>query len=75
MDVQTCIDKYLELSKSVFTRRKRTLIGGAILHKVFGSPPFSAERLEVMIEDLLGSVDPPLHKDTQFLCKEPSSKV
>lgn len=53
MDVQSCIDAYLVLAKEIFTPRRRIKLGGAYIHKVFGSATFSAKKLEAGIKKVI----------------------
>ncbi len=53
MDVQSCIDAYLGLAQDIFTPRRRTMLGGAFLHKIFGSATFSGKKLEEGIKKVI----------------------
>jgi hypothetical protein len=53
MDVQSCIEAYLVLAQEIFTPRSRIKLGGAYLHKVFGSATFSAKKLEAGIKRVI----------------------
>ncbi|ROV91855.1 hypothetical protein VMCG_09166 [Cytospora schulzeri] len=76
MDVQSCIDKYQELAKIVFTPRKRARVFGRILPAVLGTAPFDHKLLEREIKRLsfefLGDEDAPLYQKTSrckvFVC-------
>lgn len=61
MDVQSCIEAYHLLAKEIFTPRRRTHVGGAFLHKVFGSSTFSAEKLERGIRKIVRENYPDTH--------------
>ncbi|RDL36731.1 uncharacterized protein BP5553_06083 [Venustampulla echinocandica] len=58
MDVQSCIKVYKDLSSKVFTPRKRVVFGGSFLHRLAGSAPFSAEKLEAEIKKVVENNSP-----------------
>jgi hypothetical protein len=53
MSVQSCIEAYTALAQDIFTPRSRTRLGGALLHKMFGSATFSAKKLEAGIKEVI----------------------
>ncbi|XP_014557063.1 hypothetical protein COCVIDRAFT_37372 [Bipolaris victoriae FI3] len=55
MDVEAAIDAYKRLSKRVFTPRKRTCIGGTIVHKMLGSETFDHKVLEKVIKEIVSA--------------------
>lgn len=68
MDVQSCIEKYQDLAKVVFTPRKRARVFGRVLPTVFGAAPFDNKLLEQEIKRLslesLGDEDASLYRET-----------
>jgi len=73
MDIQTCIDAYIELSKTVFTPRKRNRVFGRVFQNVIGNAAFNHKALEQAIKKIVsqsqGDEDAPLLED------EPKCKV
>ncbi|KAI0966217.1 acyl transferase/acyl hydrolase/lysophospholipase [Xylaria arbuscula] len=76
MDVETCIETYLKLSKVVFKPRKRAKVLGRILLNTLGQAPFDHKLLEQEIKRLafekLGDENAPLYQQTAkckvFVC-------
>lgn len=67
MDVQSCIDCYKVLALGVFQERKRTKIGGALIHNVLGTATFSSKNLQDAISVVLSKARPPLNDSTALI--------
>jgi hypothetical protein len=53
MDIQSCINTYIDISKDVFTPRKRMWLGGRRLQNILGQATFPAAKLEDKIKELV----------------------
>jgi hypothetical protein len=53
MDVETAINAYCELSKTAFAPRKRNVIAGSVVAKIFGSATFDHKSLEGAIKSVI----------------------
>lgn len=67
MDVQSCIDCYKVLAHDVFQERKRTKIGGTLIHNVLGTATFSSTNLKEAISTILSKARPPLNDSTALI--------
>ncbi|KAL2267335.1 hypothetical protein VTJ83DRAFT_4612 [Remersonia thermophila] len=63
MDIQTCIECFTSLAQDVYTPRRRTRVGGALIHKLLGSTRYSTKRFQQLIRTMVREN----HPDIQHL--------
>ena len=67
MSIETCIEEYKKLAKTIFSPRKRRYLGGSWLWNVLGYSTFNAKYLEDAIKKTLQTVTPPLNEDAMLV--------
>lgn len=55
MDVQTCIDSYMTISREVFRPRMRTRLVGRVIQSLAGSAAFDHRALEEAIKGIVAN--------------------
>jgi len=73
MDVASCINKYMTISREVFNPRLRTRLLGRVLPSLAGSAAFDHQALEKAIKDIVR--DALGDENAAFLEEDPQCKV
>jgi len=75
MDIDTAIAKYVELSKVIFTPRKRNVLGGHLLHNLMGNATFDGKVLETCIKEVVKGTLGTENMDAPLLQEKPKCKM
>ncbi|KAK0747380.1 phospholipase, partial [Apiosordaria backusii] len=73
MDVQSCIDSYMALSREVFSPRFRARLFGRVFQSMAGSSAFDYEVLERVVQDMVERTTG--KPDTVLLEDDPNCKI
>ncbi|KAI9731305.1 MAG: hypothetical protein M1834_005208 [Cirrosporium novae-zelandiae] len=80
MSVEAAINTYIELSSTIFTPRRRTLLGGRFLHNMAGRATFEGNVLKECIKKVVreqeGNENAPLYQQdpkSRFVCASMSN--
>lgn len=75
MSIETCIEEYKKLAKTIFRPRKRRYLGGSRFWNFFGHSTFNAKYLEDAIKKVLQNVRPPLNEDAMLMNRGSKCKM
>jgi len=75
MDIDTAIAKYVELSKVIFTPRKRNILGGHYFHNLMGTATFDGKVLETCVKEVIKHILGAKNIDVPLRQKKPNCKM
>jgi hypothetical protein len=75
MDIETAIARYVELSKVIFTPRKRNMLGGHLLHILMGNATFDGKVLETCVKEVVKHTLGPENVDSPLLQEKPNCNM